>query len=228
MRRAAAFLVLLAGCGAEDLEGAAIEADRMGTPAPTTGAPQCEDESHYASEVVSFTPGLNAGYGQANMPDVVLGPPAPGSSFSGSLDVVSLGAGGEIVLGFGEHTVTDGPGADFIVWENPFFVGGDVENPYAELGEVSVSLDGEEWHAFPCDPLQSDGYDPGCAGWRPRTEFDPCTLIPLDPSLVGGDAFDLADVGLSEIRYVRIRDLAIDGGEWSAGFDLDAVGAVHR
>ena len=61
----------------------------------------------------------------------------------------------------------------------------------------------------------------------PRKEFDPCEVLPLDPALVGGDQFDLSSVGMSEARFVRIRDLSDSGDAPTAGFDLDAVGAVH-
>jgi len=42
----------------------------------------------------------------------------------------------------------------------------------------------------------------------------------------GGDAFDLADVGLAEARYVRITDRG-DLGGLAGVFDLDAVGIVN-
>jgi len=180
--------------------------------------------THYASEVVSFSPGSNAGFGEDDLPQVVLGPPEVGPPSSGAQDVLSLGVGGEIVLGFGGRQVLDGPGVDLIIWENPFWVGGNPEQPFAELGEVAVSEDGVTWHEFPCDPELEDGFDPGCAGWRPRREFDVCA--PLVPEEAGGDTYDLADLGLAAIRYVRIRDLAAGGAPPSAGFDLDAVGAV--
>ena len=106
-------------------------------------------------------------------------------------------------------------------------VGGDAEAPFAELGEVAVSEDGETWTVFPCDATREDGFDPGCAGWRPRRDFDPCQAVPLSYDEVGGDGFDLADIGVSSARYVRIRDAATIGSAPSAGFDLDAVGAVY-
>ena len=44
----------------------------------------------------------------------------------------------------------------------------------------------------------------------------------------GGDPFDLKDVGLKSIRFVRITDLDNSfGAEGTTGFDLDAVAAVH-
>jgi hypothetical protein len=58
---------------------------------------------------------------------------------------------------------------------------------------------------------------------------------PTDPTVSGGDSFDLADVGLDWAAYVRITDpgAAIpDPGNMippgnNAGFDLDAIAAVH-
>ena len=188
---------------------------------------ECPATLPYATEVVSFSAGINAGFGQNKMPGVVLGPPLPGSPQSGSLDVLTLGIGGEIILGFGERTIVNGLGPDFIVWENPFWLGGDPETPFAELGEVAVSADGETWHTFPCDIELEQGFDPLCAGWRARADFEPCLLIPIDPTLSGGDPFDLEDIGLDEVKYVRIRDLGSEGDAPTAGFDLDAVGVVN-
>jgi hypothetical protein len=46
--------------------------------------------------------------------------------------------------------------------------------------------------------------------------------------LTGGDAFDLAALGLVEVGYVRIQDLGLGGEAPSGGFDLDAVAVVHN
>ena len=192
---------------------------------PETLPPECYEP--YARELLSFNAGENAGYGQVDLPEVVLGPTTTGSVITGSINVLSLGAGGEIILGFGDRKIVNGPGNDFVVWENPFYVNGDPLVSYAEFGEISVSLDGEEWHIFPCNPENMDGASSGCAGWFPRKEFDPCDVLPLDPQLVGGDQFDLEEIGLSEIRYVKIRDVSDSGESPTAGFDLDAVGAFN-
>lgn len=182
----------------------------------------------YASEVVSFEPGPGAGFGQDELPGVVLGPPVGYGPLSGSLDVVSLGQGGEIVLGFGAREVVDRPGDDLVVFENAFWAGGDPAAVFAEPGEVAVSEDGETWHAFPCDAGgDGEGGFEGCAGWTPTLELEPEEVVPIDPAATGGDAFDLADLGLERIRYVRIRDVSGSGDAPSSGFDLDAVGAVH-
>lgn len=224
MRRVLVIGLLLSACAGED----PLVADDAGIDAGVVADAGSRDTSGlpYARGVVQFDPGPEAGFGQDGMPSVVLGPPASRGASSGSLDVVSLGIGGTLVVEFGERAIVDGPGADFVVFENAFWVGGDSTEVFAELGEVAVSTDAVSWHTFPCDFEPLIGPWPGCAGWRPTYFYDPFVL-PLDPEVSGGDPFDLADVGLSEARYVRIRDLARDGAAPSAGFDLDAVGIVH-
>jgi len=182
----------------------------------------------YASSIVSFEPGDAAGFGQDKLPDVVLGPPSGKGTGAGSLEVLSLGKGGSIVLGFEPFAIVDGEGPDFVVFENPFWPGGDPAAVFAEPGVVSVSENGDDWLAFPCDSAgDGAGNFSGCAGVTPTEAYDANTLVPLDPKLTGGDAFDLADVGLARARFVRIEDASGMGQAPSAGFDLDAVGAVN-
>lgn len=186
-------------------------------------------ETVYGASIESFTPGTSAGYNQDKLPGIVLGPPVGKGNEAGSLDVASLGAGGEIVLAFGNFGIVNGPGPDLVVFENAFWPGGDKSMVFAELGEVSVSEDGETWETFPCDSAGDDeGNFPGCAGVTPTLEYDAEQLIPLDPALSGGDAFDLAEVGLERARFVKIRDLeTLPPGGTTTGFDLDAVGVIH-
>ena len=178
----------------------------------------------YATELLRFDPGPHAGFGAERLPAVVLGAPVPGEDGGGSLDVVSLGVGGVIELGFGEREIIDGPGPDFVVFENAFEVASAPGEVFAELAEVSVSEDGARWFTYVCDPSASWS---GCAGWRPTAPFDVETTDPLDAEVTGGDPFDLAEVGLRAARFVRIRDLSERGEAPTAGFDLDAVGVVH-
>lgn len=213
LARALALGVCLVGC--------ASEADQPASD-PLASLP-------YARSVESFTPGASAGYNEDKLPGIVLGPPLGKGKGAGSLDVVSLGAGGELVVGFGQRTIVDGAGPDFVVFENAFWPSDDATLVYAELGEVSVSEDGETWLSFACDTAGDGvGRFPGCAGFSPTLSYDPVELVPLDPTRSGGDAFDLADVGLSSARFVKIRDLrTLDAGGNSGGFDLDAVGIVN-
>ncbi len=187
----------------------------------------------FATEVVTFAPGPCAGFGAARMPGVVEGPPEGAGTLQGSFDVVSLGTGGEIVLGFGENAIVDGPGPDFIVFENAFYANGDPSQIASDLGEVSVSEDGESWTAFPCSP-QTPGPPFGtCAGWRPVLASSANGISPFDPAAAGGDVYDLAAIGVARARFVRIRDLFQTACPESGprptnyGFDLDAVAILN-
>jgi hypothetical protein len=212
----------LGGAGGRGAAGAGLAAGGDGTGGTAAHSPSCEPGvPAYAVEVMSVSYGPGAGFGQDAMPDVVLGPPVGAGCCAGSLDVLSLGNGGEIVLGFGGAIIVDGPGADFIVFENPFQIGGDPTVVFAEIATVAASADGVSWHEFPCMALGAPWGS--CAGWHPV--YQNGDSAELDPATAGGDPFDLAEVGLSEARYVRITDRPDLGGP--AGiFDLDAVGIV--
>ncbi|MEI9951557.1 MAG: hypothetical protein WDO74_21910 [Pseudomonadota bacterium] len=181
--------------------------------------------SRFATSVESFVAGPGPNFGQANLPDVVLGPPKGAGAINGSLDVVTLGNGGSITLGFAPSSIVDQPGPDFIVFENAFYVNGDPDQPYAELASVEVSDDGEHFEAFPC--TASVAPYGSCAGFHPvYANPGENAIEPTDPALAGGDAFDLADLGVAQARYVRITD-RVDLTGASGTFDLDAVAIVN-
>jgi len=181
----------------------------------------------FAISVVARTPGPGGGFGEDALPDVVLGAPRGAGLSSGSRDVLSLGTGGSITLALGV-AVVDGPGADFVVFENPFRILGSPTNVFVEPGHVAVSDDGETWVEFPCDGRTAPYR--GCAGLLPvLANVDTNALDPRDPSAAGGDAFDLASVGVTRARFVRITDAGggrMDGAG-TDGFDLDAIAVVH-
>jgi hypothetical protein len=145
----------------------------------------------------------------------------------GSVDVVSLGDGGRIVVSFDNNAVVDGEGDDLVIFENPFVAGTLL---FAELAFVEVSADGRHWTEFPYDAATGEGL----AGQVPVLANSDNGLDPLDEAS-GGDRFDLADVGLDYVRFVRITDAGDqidDPGNHvfagtKGGFDLDAAGAIH-
>lgn len=189
------------------------------------GTPTLGPCDGFATEVVSVTYGAGAGFGQESMPHIVLGAPRGTGAGSGSLDVVALGNGGVITLGFGDQTIVDEEGADFIVFENAFYAGGDRSVPFAELGTVEVSADGKTWLGYECVAVEAP-YG-SCAGWHPVYAGEEGARVdPHDPSAAGGDAFDLAELGLTEARFVRITDRSDQTG-LAGSFDLDAIGLVH-
>jgi hypothetical protein len=186
----------------------------------------------YADRVVEYKLGEGGGFGEKTLPEVVLGPPRGNGKFLGGSDVLSLGSGGTITLEFVDNEIVDREGPDFIVFENAFLEkpGDDPGRGNFELAKVEVSFDGKEWHDFPHDPVTRQG----CAGHRP-VYYNPDTpegkeLDPADPEKAGGDPFDLADLKgkPKAIRFVRITDLGnSSGAKGTAGFDLDAVIAIH-
>lgn len=184
--------------------------------------------ARFATKVVSFTPGGCAGFGAGAMPNVVFGPPFGAGDAQGGLDVVSLGAGGTIVLGF-DNAIVDGPGDDFIVFENAFFAGGNPMRVAADLGEVSVSDDGTTWQTFPCT---ATAYPYGaCAGWHPVYSSPDNGISPVSNE-AGGDRYDLSALGVAHARFVRIRDVGSSecpsGSPLrTVGFDLDAIALVN-
>lgn len=190
-------------------------------------------DDRFVTKVVSFTPGECAGFGIPEMPDIVKGPPVGAGNLAGGFDVVSLGIGGEIVLSFEPNAIVDGPGVDFIVFENAFWAAGNPSQPAADPGEVSVSEDGTTWATFPCVPADAGADLGSCAGWHPVYANPQNGISPFDPAKAGGDAFDLGAVGVTKARFVRIRDRATrncDGVQPkpnNAGFDLDAVSIVN-
>ena len=192
-------------------------------PPPSNDAGINLQDLPFATEVIEFSPGPGAGFGQERFPQTVLGPPKNSETSRGSTDVLSLGHAGSITLGFNPRVIIDQPGPDFLVFENAFWINNSTEHVFAELGQVEVSEDGVEWHRYDCQ--QDDHPAINCAGYTPTKSFS--LTEPLDHATCGGDAFDLADLGLERARFVRITDLSLYGSEPSAGFDLDAVGLIH-
>jgi hypothetical protein len=207
----------------------AVDASAKADAAPADLRPTT-NLNRYASAVVSFTPGGCAGFGREAMPNVVLGPPEGGGASQGSLDVVSLGSGGSIVLSFEANPIVDGDGPDFVVFENAFNLGNDSQTPFAELGEVSVSDDGVSWKTFACTSTSFPYGD--CAGWRPVYSASSSGISALDPVRAGGDPFDLRVLGVTRAKFVRIRDLGrqpcpANSTQITNGFDLDGIASLH-
>ncbi len=184
------------------------------------------DVTPWADVVVDFIPGAGAGFGQNYFPKNVLGPPAQDANVSAyspntsPQEILSLGSGGEIILQFSDNRIVDKDGADFTVFENCFISMLD-QQPFIEAGIISVSQNGTDWVTFPYDTSDFSGL----AGTTPvQNPFEF-----MNPDESGGDAFDLADVGLEWATFVKITDLGDikSEGMFNGDFDLDAVVAVH-
>jgi hypothetical protein len=155
---------------------------------------------------------------------------AVGKASGTASDVVSLGRGGQITMTF-NTPIENGEGWDFAVFENAF------SDTFLELAYVEVSADGKTFVRFDNDSLTPE----------PVAGFGA-----VDPTNIDGFAgkyrqgygtpFDLEDVGLDQVSYVRLIDIVGDGADedtsghviydpyptvGSAGLDLDAVGVSN-
>jgi len=197
------------------------------------GASHVPAQSRFATSVVAFNQG--AGGGIFNTSNILGGPQGGGFS-GGALDVLTLGVGGDVTVGF-DVTITDGPGADFTVFENGFVFSG---GTFAEVAFVEVSTDGVAFARFPsryagpAAPQPQFGSLPfgtfsGLVGGLPGLANVFTNIIdPFDPVVSGGESFDLRDlaahplviagaVDLAAIHFVRIVDVV-------AGVDVDSAG----
>ena len=127
-----------------------------------------------------------------------------GGQTGGGTDVYSLnyGEGASLTVRWSGRRVLNGPGLDVVVFENAFEYGSQGAI-FMDLAIVEVSTDGNEWVAFPHDYIADDeevySDDPsawsGFAGRTPvllHEEDNP--VDPVDPSVAGGDGFDLDDL----------------------------------
>ncbi len=178
--------------------------------------------------VVDYQFGVSQTFGQDSsyFPYNILGPicttATPISPCADPCQVVSLGKGGYVVLAF-DPPIADGLGADFIVFENPFAYGNGLV--FEEWMIIQASQDGRSWHTFPFDSVTGAGL----AGRTP-TGCSNCTgpISWQDPTQAGGDAFDLALVGLPWAKYVKIMDATRYQPPDRLSADLDGAVAIHQ
>ncbi len=166
----------------------------------------------------------------------------------GSADgtVVSLGDSGVAVVSF-ERAIVNGPGADFVIFENGFTLS--PTEDFVELAVVEVSSDGIHYFRFPCISKTSTSVQTGTFG---------TTDVQLLHNIAGkytgnfGTPFNLDDIpdyallDKNNITHVKIIDVvgSVERGAikdsigntindpyttnfTSGGFDLDAVGVIH-
>lgn len=227
----------------------------------------------HADAVKIFRPLSNSTYGAAFVPGNVTGPPDGTGTFAPAFEpahILSLNArigtpnanldghGGSILLAFEDNLVENGPGEDFTVFENVFFINGDPNQRFMEPAIVSVALFEDQWFRFPIDivpPATASStvptsdpfyYNRGFAGRNATTGSNP-----TDPKQSGGDSFDLSALGvpgLTWIRYIKIQStghnvlrddfgghtvnhptaLGAASGLTTSGFDLDAITAINH
>lgn len=206
-----------------------------------------QDQSYqfsiWGEEVIYFDPGQNLSDGFKERSSALGVPSFYKEGLSSSTlpadQTLSLGAGGSVVLRLSEP-ISDGEGVDIGVFENSF------NGTFIEYAYVEVSSDGQHFVRFPNlifsdDRLHAFGeitsyQSIGLAGVGKAgtpTGFDLSELY-NHPKVIDG----LVDLNL--IYYVKVIDIIGDHSvldslgrpiadpyptQYSAGFDLDAVGA---
>lgn len=214
----------------------------------------------WAHQLIDFDLG-SGGNPSYTEPSTVLGPvdpvtgeglgfPGPVTLFNPPFDtdeIVSLGNGGFLTIAF-EHSVSDRPGADFIVFGNAGFFGAaptfDVHTDPAMLfgsdgagSVVEVSANGTDFFAvpgtvdglFPTQPW-TDAASTSPADFRKPppasltlgdfSGLDFPSSIALYQGSAGGMPFDVSATGLSAFQYVRITNAAASG---DGNLEIDAL-----
>jgi len=166
-----------------------------------------------------FTPGDDASFGHDTFPENILGLPNASKT-----NIVSFGTSGELIIELKNYTLIDDTGPDLIIFENAF-------TGWTERAQVALSEDGITYFAFACDAFDVDGVYPGCAGVTPINYSDDPEIM-LDPDASGGDNFDLADLGLEKVNFIKITDMATCTNpalctSGSGGFDFDGLAIVN-
>ena len=182
----------------------------------------------WADSVILFAHGDGQWFGQDGFPSVVLGSPDTSATPTvPSLNVLSLGEFGFIVLRFRDSVVVDGPGDDLVIFENVFITSADSSDTsaFVEPAYVFLSKDGRFFFMYPFDTSDANPYNwTGLAGIKP-TNYGADTI---NPDVWMGDRFDISAVGLDTVRFVLIAD-AVDlcPSSLCSGFDLDAAGCIN-
>ena len=189
-------------------------------------------QAPFATQVFASNTNGDAGGGIFD-PSNALGAPV------GATDVHSLGIAGDLTLGFATP-ITNGPGADLIVGENPFRLSSAWWQTFAEVMFVEVSSDGANFCRFPSF-YNGPAAQPGpfgtvtvgtygnLAGQTPVLAMNPGADA-QDVVEAGGDSFDLDDlaahplvlsgaVDLLAITHVRLVDVV-------SGVSLDDNGTA--
>lgn len=178
---------------------------------------------------VSFGTGTSFGQSAMYFPKNIFGLPDTNARFDVPIatqeHILSLGLNGSITIGFKNFMIRDMPGNDFTIFENAFQYLGD--RIFIEPAQVEVSKNGIDFYSFPFDSLTLNG----CAGTNPTNGNE----NPFDPTVSGGNSFELADIGMDSIIAIRIIDVSsiVLQSEHPLynpivnGFDLDAVVGLH-
>jgi hypothetical protein len=206
--------------------------------------------TEWASSVAAFTRGPQD-ISDPGSPLASFGVPgnALGPGNANNSNLVSLGDGGSITLGF-SSPITNGPGADFAVFENGFLVG-NAGLAFLELAFVDVSSDGANFFRFASVSLTQTNTQVGGFGLLDARNLNNLAGKYIAGFGTGFDLNELANVSplldVNNVIAVRITDVvgSIDPRfgtldsrgdiindpfttpSATSGFDLNGVGVIH-
>ncbi len=233
------------------LSGVFVQSLYAGPYAPAAGQPGSTAVAWNDSSIVAWATGYE-NYNMGTNVDATWQTPQKALGLAGNsdgnnqgftYDIVSLGRGGQITLTFNKP-ITDGPGADFLIFENSF------SDTFLEIAWVEVSSDGVNFTRYPnisftASPVGGFGV------------VDPTNITGYASKYKGGEGtpFDLnvltgtPGLDISAITHVKLIDIVGDGSAYddypavvggphiiydpyptvgSAGLDLDAVAVIHE
>lgn len=208
------------------------------------GEPGSKSIKNDDASIVAWATSAELQRGLVQINDSASGFPTVGDSsdaigpFDGS--VLSLGDSGVVTLGFAQP-IQNNDGYDFAVFENGFKVG---LSYYLELAFVEVSENGVDFIRFPNESRNDTSYQTDNFSYT-----DPYGVYNLAGKHQApyGTLFDLEEIGLEQVNYVRLIDVVgsvndsfgsrdskgrLINDPWptpfaSSGFDLDAVAVVN-
>lgn len=221
--------------------------------APQAGVTGSTAISKASNLLAGWATGCTISRGWADIADPSQGKASLGdeSLATGAVDnnIVSLGDSGIAVLTF-PSPIYNGPGPDFVVFENGFINPVNQEEAFLELAFVEVSSDGINYFRF------------DAASFTPETPQIPAAGVYMNARFINnlagkyangfGTPFDLEELSgkqgldISHITHIRLVDVVGSTGNHASldtggrkindpyptpfpggGFDLDAVAAIH-
>jgi hypothetical protein len=208
-----------------------------------------------SSIIKAWAIGYSVKRGWQNCADTILGKATAGNEESipgkAGNGIVSLGDGGEAILHV-YHPVMNGPGYDFVIFENGFLDQSlDTGAAYLELAFVEVSSDGIHYFRFPASCLNDTLNQLGPFSAMHAEKINNLAGKYIAPY---GTPFDLDDIpddsllNKNAITHIRVMDVVGSLNDayctrdtagnkindpWptpfpSSGFDLDALGVIHQ
>lgn len=223
--------------------------------APQAGIAGTTAIHHDSSIIKAWAIGYHIQRGWQHCADTLLGKATAGNEESipgkAGNGILSLGDGGVAALHV-YHPVKNGPGFDFVIFENGFIDQSlDTGAAYLELAFVEVSSDGVNYFRFPASSFTDTLNQLGPFGALRAEKLNNLAgkyIAPFGTPFNLDDVPDTSLLNKDAVTHIRVVDVVgslqsaytqrdADGNKindpWptpfpSSGFDLDALGIIHQ